>query len=447
MVKATPILDEAGEVLMAINVFEDITAHKESELRARFLADAASVLASSLDYESTLRRVAEIAVSTFADGCLIELADHDDQLAPVAVAHTDAEKGALLRQLREEFPTDPRATRGAGHVFRAGDSELYPEVDPDVFHDEVDDARYRELLDGLGLRSLIIVPMSTGGRRIGTMTFLLSESARRYDHAHLSVAEELGRRAAVAIDNSRLYRERSYIARTLQESLLPPELPEVPGVEVAARFHAAGEATEVGGDFYDMFDTSHGWGIVMGDVCGKGADAAAVTALARYTLRTLGVQESSPAEVLRKLNDALLRQRTDRRFCTVAYASLNVNGSGTAEVCLATGGHPLPYVLRADGTVESVGVPGTLLGVLQDVKLSDTVVRLSRNDLMVLYTDGVTEARGATGMLGGDQLAAVLRESAGLDAPSVAARIESAALEIQEGNPRDDIAILVVRIR
>src|SRR5919112_2418741 len=282
--------------------------------------------------------------------------------------------------------------------------------------------------------------MSTGGRRLGTIAFSLSGRTRRYDRADLSIAEELARRAAVAIDNARLYRERSYIARTLQESLLPPELPEVPGAEISARFHPAGEATEVGGDFYDMFDTTHGWGIVMGDVCGKGADAAAVTALARYTLRALGVQESSPAEILRKLNDALLRQRTDRRFCTVAYASLNVNGNGAAQVCLATGGHPLPLVLRADGRVEAVGEPGTLLGVLPDVRLSDTAVRLGKGDVMVLYTDGVTEARGPEGMFGAEQLVSVLGSCAGLDAKSVAARIESAALEIQEGNPRDDIA-------
>ena len=407
VVKATPIVDADGEVLMAINVFEDVTEQRESELRSRFLADAATVLASSLDYEQTLTQVAELAVPGFADGCVIELADHEGQLAPVAV-------------VPDGLPTGLQPPHGTLHVLRSGDSELTPDV--------------------------MTVPMRTGGRRLGTITFLLTESARHYEHAHLSVAEELARRAAVAVDNSRLYRERSYIARTLQESLLPPELPDVPGAEIAARFHAAGEATEVGGDFYDMFDTSHGWGIVMGDVCGKGADAAAVTALARYTLRTLGVQESSPSEVLRKLNDALLRQRTDRRFCTVAYASLNVNGGGSAEVCLASGGHPLPYVLRADGTVEAVGRPGTLLGVLPDVRLTDTAVRLAQNDLIVLYTDGVTEARGAEGMLG-ERLAAVLRECAGLDAASVAARIESAALEIQEGNPRDDIAILVVRIR
>jgi PAS domain S-box-containing protein len=447
VVKATPIVDTDGEVLMAINVFEDITEHKESELRARFLADAATVLASSLDYETTLQQVAELAIPAFADGCIVELADADDQLLPVAIAHRDRERVALLRELRKKHPAEHRASRGVGHVFRTGDSELYSELDMAVLREGGPADRQLDLLETFGVRSLMIVPMRTGGRRLGTIAFAVSESPRRYDRTDLSVAEELARRAAVAIDNARLYRERSYIARTLQESLLPPELPDVAGAEVAARFQPAGEATEVGGDFYDVFDTSHGWSVVMGDVCGKGADAAAVTALARYTLRTLGVQESSPAEVLRKLNEALLRQRSDRRFCTVAYASLQVNGGGSADVCLASGGHPLPYVLRADGTVEAVGKPGTLLGVLSDVSVSDTRVRLQRGDVMVLYTDGVTEARGPEGMLGNDRLAEVLASCAGLDAKSVAARIESAALEIQEGNPRDDIAILAVRIR
>jgi serine phosphatase RsbU (regulator of sigma subunit) len=382
-----------------------------------------------------------------SDGCIVELADADGHLVPVAMANRDVDQVALMRELREQYPAEQDARRGVGHVFRTGDSELYAELDPAGLREGVPEDRQLEMLEALGVRSLMIVPMSTGGRRLGTIAFALSDSARRYDRADLSVAEELARRAAVAIDNARLYRERSYIARTLQESLLPPELPEVAGVEVAAKFHPAGEAFEVGGDFYDVFDTSHGWSVVMGDVCGKGADAAAVTALARYTLRTLGIQETSPAEVLRKLNDALLRQRADRRFCTVAYASLQVNGGGSAEVCLSSGGHPLPYVLRADGRVETVGEPGTLLGVLPDVRLSDTSVRLGRGDVMVLYTDGVTEARGPDGMFGADRLASVLASCAGLDAKSVAARIESAALEIQEGHPRDDIAILAVRIR
>ena len=446
VVKAKPILDAEGRVLMAINVFEDITEHKESELRARFLAEAAAVLADSLEYEKTLQQVADLAIPTFADGCMVDLVDQNGQLSAVAMAHRDPAKIERMEELRREYPVDPRAPRGTGHVFRTGDSELYADLDSELIRQAAQDDRHRELMEGIGVTSLMVVPMSTGGKRLGTITFSLSEPQRRYERADLSIAEELGRRAAVAIDNARLYNERSYIAQTLQNSLLPPELPNVAGADIAARFRPAGEATDVGGDFYDLFDTSHGWGVVMGDVCGKGADAAAVTALARYTLRTLGVQETSPAEVLRKLNDALLRQRRDRRFCTVAYASLNVNGSGAADVCLSTGGHPLPYVLRADGTVEAVGEPGTLLGVLPDVRLSDTAVRLERGDVLVFYTDGVTEARGAGGMLGADNLASVLAGCAGLDAESVAGRIESAALDIQEGSPHDDIAILVVRI-
>ena len=287
VVKATPIFDDSGNVLMAINVFEDITAHKESELRARFLADAAAVLASSLDYETTLQQVAELAIPSFADLCMVELADADglSRQWPSPIA-TRCAWTSCARCGRSSPPTSG-PPRGAVTSSGAASSELHPVITADEIHEQAPDPRQKKLARSSGCalgdgrpdehrrtpaRDDQLLPLGVG--------------AQRYDHEDLSVAEELGRRAAVAIDNARLYRERSYIARTLQESLLPPELPEVPGAEVAARFHAAGEATEVGGDFYDVFDTSHGWGIVMGDVCGKGADAAAVTALARYTLRT-----------------------------------------------------------------------------------------------------------------------------------------------------------------
>ena len=148
-------------------------------------------------------------------------------------------------------------------------------------------------------------------------------SGRRFDRRDLELAEELARRCATAVENARLYGERAYIARTLQESLLPSELPEIPGIETAARFRPTGEGNEMGGDFYDLFSSGgRGWTVVMGDVCGKGPDAAAVTALARYTLRAAAMRERLPSRGLHVLNEALLRQRTDRRFCTVAYAYL-----------------------------------------------------------------------------------------------------------------------------
>ena len=176
---------------------------------------------------------------------------------------------------------------------------------------------------------------------------MTGRSGRRFDEQDLELGEELARRCATAIDNARLYGERAYIARTLQESLLPAELPEIPGLETAARFRATGEGNEVGGDFYDLFESGgRGWTVVIGDVCGKGPDAAAVTALARYTLRAAAMRERLPSRSLALLNEALLRQRGDRRFCTVAYAYLETLDSG-ARVGFASGGHPLPLVLRA----------------------------------------------------------------------------------------------------
>jgi len=261
----------------------------------------------------------------------------------------------------------------------------------------------------------------------------------------VELAQELARRCATAIDNARLYTERSYIARTLQESLLPIELPDIPGVEAAARFRPTGEGNEVGGDFYDMFETGNrGWAVVMGDVCGKGPDAAAVTALARYTLRAAAMRERLPSRSLSVLNEALLRQRNDRRFCTVAYAYIERLDRG-ARVGIACGGHPLPLLLRADGSVEAVGAPGTLLGVVRDPDLEDRAVTLEPGDALVFYTDGVIESRGDS-HIDERRLAELIGTCAGAGADAIAAKVEEAAVLSQGGRPRDDIAVLVLRV-
>lgn len=199
-----------------------------------------------------------------------------------------------------------------------------------------------------------------------------------------------------------------------------------------------------GGDFYDAFPSGDGLALVIGDVTGKGAAAASLTALSRHTLRTAGVYEPTPSGMLRVLNDALVQQRSARgKYCTVALAHLD--GDGGAVVGCA--GHPLPLVLRADGTVEQAGRPGTLLGWVADPRLEDVAVRLGEGDALVLYTDGLTEARTVDGLLGDERLAAILRGCAGMSAGAIAARLEHAAVELQRGRPRDDIAIAVARVR
>jgi PAS domain S-box-containing protein len=445
-VKSTPIRDGAGRVVMAINVIEDLTAHKRAELAQRFLAESSSILGASLDPDEFLRDVAALAVPEVADWCAIDLRGADGEIERVALAHADPAMVAYLRELTSRYPLDPAAPRGVPNVLRTGSPEMYEEIPDVVLRAAAVDAEHHHLLSELQMRSAMVVPMIARGRTIGALSLATGPSGRRFDRQDLELAEELARRCASAVDNARLYRERAYIARTLQQSLLPIELPEIPGIEAAARFLPTGEGSEVGGDFYDLFESGRrGWTVVMGDVCGKGADAAAVTALARYTLRTAAMGQSVPSRSLRMLNEALLRQRDDRRFCTVAYAYLEVRDGG-ARMGIASGGHPLPLLLHPDGKVEPIGEHGTLLGVVDDPRLEDRAVTLSPGDAVIFYTDGVIEGRGDNDVLDEDGLARLVSACAGRGADAIAATVEQAALRSQGGPPDDDIAVLVLRV-
>ena len=451
IVKSTPIRDDSGEVVLAISVMEDVTEHMRAERVERFLSEASKLLAASLDYPTTMRRVAELAVPDLADWCAVDVIGETGELRHVALAADDDAHLPLARELRDSYPADPLSDRGVPKVIRTGESEIFSEVSDETLALAARDERHLELLRRLDMASVMVVPMLARGRVLGALSFVATgRSGRRFDSEQLALAEELARRSAMAVDNARLFGERSFIARALQESLLPPTLPEIDGVEVAARFRAAGDGNEVGGDFYDLFDIGDSrWAIVMGDVCGKGARAAALTALARYTLRAAAMRESHPSDVLGTLNEALVRQRTDGEFCTVAFARLENNGSG-ARLTVSSGGHPLPLLLRADGRVDSVGTPGTLLGVMPEPDLRNDSVRLEPGDALVLYTDGVTDARAPEHVLSPADLAGLLRECAGLDAAAIAEHVERAATS-PEGEasfePRDDVAILVLRVQ
>jgi serine phosphatase RsbU (regulator of sigma subunit) len=377
----------------------------------------------------------------------VDVVDEGGRVERKALAHVDPGVRERAIEMSRRYPPDPDAPAGLYQVLRTGQPELYPEIPDELLRESAQDEEHYQAIMDIGMRSAIIVPMTARGRTLGALSFVSGPSGRRFDEQDVELAQELARRCATAIDNARLYTDRSYIARTLQQSLLPVELPDIPGVEAAARFRPTGEGNEVGGDFYDMFETGNrGWAVVMGDVCGKGPDAAAVTALARYTLRAAAMRDNLPSRTLATLNEALLRQRDDRRFCTVAYAYIEKLDRG-ARAGVSTGGHPLPLLLRADGTVETVGLPGTLLGVVPDPSLEDQAVMLDPGDALVFYTDGVIENRlGADGVLDERRLAELVATCAGGGADAIASRVEEAAVLSQGGQPKDDIAVLVLRI-
>jgi sigma-B regulation protein RsbU (phosphoserine phosphatase) len=231
---------------------------------------------------------------------------------------------------------------------------------------------------------------------------------------------------------------------TLQQTLIPPMAPEVPGLDVDAVYRPAGDGEEVGGDFYDIFQIgTDDWVVVLGDVCGKGVEAAVVTALVRYTVRAVSVQERGAADTLQVLNNVLLRHHTDR-FCTVALLRLRRDDEGWT-VTLASAGHPLPLLVAPGATPVEVGRSGALSGVFEAARTHDTELRLASGEALLLYTDGVTEARADAGFYGNARLLEVLGRPAG-DAAEVADAVLVDVLEFQGGDPRDDIALVVLRV-
>lgn len=427
--------------------YRDVTAERRTEEllrrqeeRSAYLAEVSTRLNATLDLDRTLEAVAQVAVPRLGDVALVQVVHRDGGVTCEAVASTGrgAELARELSDASRRFPSSGTGLRTALDDARSV-HVTEPAGDPLPF--EGGD-RVREILSREGATSASFIPLIARDETLGLLTLVSLDGDGDPD-----LVEELGQRAAFAVQHARSYAERTRIARTLQESLLPPRLPSIPGVDVAARYQPTGGGGEVGGDFYDLFRTGRqSWGVALGDVSGKGAEAAAVTALARYALRATVIEERRPTRVLANLNEALLAHRETDRFCSVLYGHLETRLGGT-RVTLACGGHPLPFVLRADGEVEQVGRPGTILGVLEEPELHDVTVDLKPGDTLVLYTDGVTEARGPTTVFGEGMLTALLGWCRGEDPARITERIERTVLDFQKGTPRDDIAVMALRAR
>lgn len=277
--------------------------------RMAFLAEAARLMDAPLPVERRLRRLADLAVPTVADWCAVHLV-RDDRVEQVAVAHTDPEKVAFVARLQERYPPDPDSPGGAIGVARSGVATLVAQIEDPMLAAAARDATHLELLRAIGMRSYIVVPLLVRGVSLGALTLVSAESGRVFDDTDLAFARQLAAGAAVALDNARLYEQQRHVARTLQTALLPAALPDAPGLRLAGRYRAqSSDAVYVGGDLYDVVEggTADRWAVLVGDVCGKGPEAATLTALIRHTVRAEVGHGLGPAQVLHRLNAAMLR--------------------------------------------------------------------------------------------------------------------------------------------
>lgn len=441
VLKATPLYDTGGQLEAAVTIIEDVSAAKRVELQTSFLSRASEILASSLDYEETLRNVAWLAVPEIADWCAVDLIDEHGRRQQVVAAHPDPEKLALAERLREFEEDQTQPPEGTREVLRTGRSELYPDITDPMLEAAAQGPEHLALIRELQMRSVLIVPLRAGARIIGSMTLVMAESGRRFTDENLRFAEQLGTRAAVAVENSRLYTRRSQIATTLQQSLLPEALPEIAGWDIAALYRpaSAGGEVEVGGDFYDAFQSEGGWIMLVGDVTGKGVEAAAMTSLVRYGAKFVGEHVPDPAGILARLDEAL-RQQPALSLCSALCLRIEDD-----RITLASAGHPLPLLVTEEG-VRTVGKSGPVLGAFADAQWPTEEVCLHRNDVILMYTDGVTDTVGETGRFGEERLEETMVHCGPLAAEELLNCLEKALSKFQTGPQADDTAALALRL-
>ncbi|MER5756581.1 SpoIIE family protein phosphatase [Streptomyces sp. NPDC002088] len=422
-----------------------------------FLVEASDLLAGTLDRDQTLALMAQMTVPTLATWCAVyTIADQASDPYLSYVLHEDEELIDGIKSLLSKIPPpDPVPTPGARVWTAPGEVAHQAALRSSMRSLGLSGGPIHQVASGIGPTlatasavggETVVLPLVARNRVIGMLT-LGKPTDEHFRQEILELAEDLSRRAALALDNARLYSERTAISQSLQRSLLPPELPTIEGVEVEVIYRAAGEGNEVGGDFYDLFPIGDGaYGFAIGDVCGTGPNAAAVTGLARHALRLLAREGLSGPAVLERLNSAILDEGARSRFLTLLYGEMRPQEDGSAELKVVCAGHPLPLRLRQDGTVEPAAEPQPLLGVMEDLELYEQTVTLDPGDVLLCVTDGVTERREGTRMLGDDGLTDVLTTCTGLTAGAVAARIMRAVERFASDAPSDDMAILAMRV-
>ncbi|CAB4933993.1 unannotated protein [freshwater metagenome] len=460
----SPVYDGHGELTHFVGIQADVTArvtveqererHLASEQRARtsaekaqrrlaLLAEATSMLAATLDVEQSLERLTQLVVPMMADWCTVHLLAQDGEVERTASTHADPSRGALLDRLEQIQPTALNDRSATNAVLAGGPPVLVKQVTPEMLRDRIDDEELLAVYEELGYGSAVVVPLRARNHVLGALTLMTDGSGRTFDEDDLTMAADLARRAALTVDNARLYQREHDVAEALQRSLLP-QLPEVEGLDVAARYLPGSTAAQVGGDWYDLFPLPDGTvGLAVGDVMGHDLTAAAAMGQLRSVLRSYAWQGESPALVLDHL-DQLVQGLEMAQLATALYGRLSMPVDGRpGELRLANAGH-LPPVLRApDGTTRLLDEAESLLvGAALGIERTEVSIPVEPGSMLVLYTDGLVEQRGVDPDAGLERLRRAVSE---LDTSGGAKGACDELLDALDGRQRDDdVALLVV---
>lgn len=428
------LADTCAQALERISA-QEVAATQSAKLA--FLAEASSELASSLDYQATLAKVADLAVPTFADWCAIDVVV-DGRLHRVAVAHIDPAKIQLALDIAERYPSDPGALNGAWHVMRTGRSELIAEITDEMLVASAKNAEQLQIGRDLQLRSAVTVPLEARGKVLGVITWVLAESERRYTVDDLALAEDLAKRAAVAIDNAELHSDTLAAAVRLQNAVLPDAMPVLAEWDVA-NFYSPSGRTEVGGDFYDAMPLSDGRLVLfVGDVMGRGVAAAAAMAQMRAAVRAYTAVDPTPGAVMAAL-DLMFLQYPSEQLVTLVYLVVD---PARDELVVSNAGHPPPVVLRADLSTEQLpfadGAPlGTVTGGREQLTMP-----FHAGDLVLAFSDGLIERRDED--IDEGQLR-VMNALPTLAEPDLAEALAEVVTRLRDPSRDDDVAALAVR--
>jgi GAF domain-containing protein len=430
-------------VVGASVVARDITTDQRRRRAQEFLVGASRLLDASLDPMQTARTIVSTAVPELAELCVIDFLREDGWLGDSVVAGVRPEMAAKLERIRRDSPLDPNGEHPVAQVLRERRPMVWRDLKaPPVVHQVAQNDAHRQLMEDAGYNSAAVVPLIARGRVLGGLSFLHALEDLRYDPGDLEFLSELGDRAAMALDNARLYSERDRVAEVLQRGLRPPRPAEVAGLGISVIFEAAGQGIEIGGDLYDVLPTEDGCWILIGDVAGKGSAAAGVSVALRHSVRGLTREIDHPDEVLERVNELLLAGQSLNDFATAILLRLR-RVDAEWRLVLASAGHP-PAALATPSEIVQLG-GGSVLGAWEEAAIERHEASISAEDTLVLCTDGWLEAGPVDAHRGPEGLAEMAGALSDLGLEELTERLRADAVSRGGGVLRDDMVVLAVR--